>query len=117
MAAARGVKGVYLYVPDVRRSVAFYRGALGVSFASHGEDWAEAALADGTRFALHRTWEPLQTPGTVMVDLETADLETTRQRLAAAGAPVGPIEDVPTGRYFEFADPNGYRLQVFQPSR
>ena len=117
MAIVRGVNLVYLYVHDVTRAIAFYRDALGLTFTAHGDNWAETALADGTRFAVHRTGEPLQTPGTVAVDFETGDLAAARDRIAAAGAQVGPVEDVPTGRFFEFTDPNGYRLQVFQPSR
>lgn len=115
--AIAAVALVYLYVRDLARAAAFYTEALGLAFTVHGEDWAEARLADGVRFALHGTAKDPQTPGTVRVNFETDDLDEARARLERAGATVGPDTEAPTGTFFEFTDVEGYRLAVFRPRR
>jgi lactoylglutathione lyase len=108
---------VYLYVSDMERSLGFYRDVLGIPLEGDG-DWQEASLG-GTRFALHRTREgvgPLSA-GTIHVNLEVADLDAAADRLREAG--VEPRETMRDewGAALEFADPDGYRLYLFQPPR
>jgi predicted enzyme related to lactoylglutathione lyase len=64
----RGIDIVYLYVADLGRAIAFYERAFGLSFMTHGDDWAACTLADGTRFGFHlaHDGEAPQTPGTVI---------------------------------------------------
>lgn len=119
MTIARGIDIAYLYVADLGRSIGFYEKAFGLSFTRHGEDWAECTLADGVRFGFHlaHPGERPQTPGTVIVDLRVEDLGVARERLHAMGVSVGEPQDVPTGGFFAFLDPDGYRLQVIEKKR
>lgn len=113
--SVRGIELVYLYVDDLERAIRFYEAALGVRF-SRFEDWADCRLADGTRFGLHGSHagaEP-QTPGTAIVDFLVDDLAAATARVRAAGSSVGEVQEVPIGRFVEFHDPQGYRVQLFE---
>ena len=113
---ARGIDIVYLYVADLGRAIGFYERAFELSFTRHGDDWAECALADGTRFGFHlaHAGAAPQAPGTVVVDLRVDDLDAVRERLRALQVEIGEPQDVPTGRFFAFVDADGYRLQVIE---
>ena len=110
---------VYLYVRDVDRSVAFYRDLLGVPLVrdEHDAAWAEAKLPGGIRFALHQSHpggEP-QTPSSVVIDFETSDIEAAAERLRAAGVRVGELMRKEWGSALEVYDPDGYRIDLFEP--
>lgn len=106
---------VWLYVRDVARSAAFYGEVLGVPVEGDDE-WAEGRFPDGTRFGLHRATngEP-RTPNTVVVDFEVEDIDRAVAGLRAAGVRTGEISREPYGSSCEFVDPDGYRLNVYQP--
>ncbi|HET8567422.1 MAG TPA: VOC family protein [Candidatus Limnocylindria bacterium] len=114
----RGIDLVYLYVPDVARAARWYEETLGLRFDVFGDDWAETKLEGGQRLAFHKTsrGEP-QTPGTVIVDLRTDDIEAARAQLVAKGVRCGRIEDDPSGRHLELVDRDGYRIQLFERAR
>ena len=106
---------VYLYVLEMERSVAFYRGLLGIPLEGD-DDWQEASLG-GTRFALHRTHEGIGqlSAGTIHVNLEVADLAAAVGRLRAAGIPVEETMRQEWGAAAKVVDPDGYELYLFQP--
>lgn len=118
-ALIRGIDIVYLYVADLGRAISFYERAFGLSFARHGDDWAECPLADGTRFGFHlaHAGATPQIPGTVIVDLRVDDLEAVRDRLRTLKVQVDEPTEVPAGRFFAFVDVDGYRLQVIEKTR
>ena len=111
------VSVVYLYVSDMERSAGFYRDVLGIPLEGD-DDWREASL-DGVRFALHRTREGVGalSSGTIHVNLEVADIDAAAERLRAAGAEVGETMRDDWGSALNIADPDGYRLYLFQPPR
>jgi len=111
------VSVVYLYVSDMERSAGFYRDVLGIPLEGD-DDWREASL-DGVRFALHRTREGVGalSSGTIHVNLEVADIDAAAERLRAAGAEVGETMRDDWGSALDIADPDGYRLYLFQPPR
>ena len=114
----QGIELVYLYVDDLEGAIRFYEAALGLRF-SRFEDWADCRLAGGTRFGLHGSHagaEP-QTPGTAIVDFLVDDLAAATERVRAVGATVGAVQEVPVGRFVEFRDPQGYRVQLFERAR
>lgn len=120
---------VYLYVRDLDRSIAFYRDLLGLPLVRDERDahWAEAKLPGGVRFALHlasprgggpcarSAHEP--EPGSVKIDFETADIDAAIARLRAAGVSVGEAMREYWGSVVEVQDPDGYRIDLFQPPR
>ncbi len=108
---------VYLYVSDMERSAGFYRDVLGIPLEGD-DDWREASLG-GVRFALHRTREGVGalSSGTIHVNLEVADIDAAAERLRAAGAEVGETMRDDWGSALDVADPDGYRLYLFQPPR
>jgi predicted enzyme related to lactoylglutathione lyase len=111
----RGINVVYLYVSDMERSLAFYRDVLGVPLEGDGH-WQEARLGQ-TRFALHLAHEGVDelSAGTIHLDFEVADVEAAAERLRAAGADVRETMRDEWGSAVEIADPDGYRLYLFQP--
>ena len=113
-----GLSVVYLYVRDLDRSLAFYRDALGLAF-DVSEGWAETTLPGGTRFALHAMHEGAAAPrmGTIHVDFGVDDIDAAAERLRAAGVEVQEIHRQQYGSHCTFTDPDGYELELFQPSR
>ena len=106
---------VFLYVRDMERSLAFYRDLLGVPLEGD-ESWVEADLGS-TRFALHPAHEGVGElgSGTVHLSLEVASAEQAAERLRAAGVQVGEAMRDDWGTAVEIADPDGYRIALFQP--
>ncbi len=109
------INAVYLYVSEMARSLRFYRDLLGIPLEGDN-DWQEATLG-GTRFALHQAHEGVGelSAGTVHVDLEVADIGTAADALRAAGVEVRETMRDDWGSAVEFVDPDGYRLNLFQP--
>jgi lactoylglutathione lyase len=107
---------IYLYVSEMRRSLAFYRDLLGIPLA--GDDaWTEATFPGGTRFALHAAHDGVGalSAGTVHVDFEVGDVDKAAERLRAAGADVRETMRDEWGAAVEVLDPDGYRIYLFEP--
>lgn len=96
-------------------SVAWYRDRLGlrVELTDEPRRFALLAAADGGRLAL-KAGDP--TPGGVTVHFRVSDLAAELARLAAAGvSPVSPVrEDAEGYRRAVLADPDGYRVVLFE---
>lgn len=107
---------VYLYVRNMKTSLAFYRDLLGVPL--EGDDmWAEATFRDGVRFALHGVSDDAAelSSGTVHVDFEVADADAAAAELRAAGVEVRETMRDEFGTALEVVDPDGYRIYLFEP--
>ena len=119
MGVVKRLNVVYLYVRDLDRSIAFYRGVLGIPVErdAHNPDWAEARFSDGVRFALHPWHEgvPEISSGSVMIDFEVESLDGAIARLREAGVePSEPLREF-WGSVCSFTDPDGYRIDLFEP--
>lgn len=115
-----GINAVFLYVADLDRSIAFYRDVLGIPLARHPHDpgWAEATFPTGVRFALHAARpENIKGSGSVSIDLQVDDIDGAADRISEAGIEVGEIEREFWGSVFTITDPDGYRIDLFQPPR
>jgi predicted enzyme related to lactoylglutathione lyase len=95
---------------DVNRAKDFYHKCFDWKFTDYGPDYTsfEGEYVDGG----FTTGQPVK--GTVLVVLYSADLETTRDKVLAAGGNI--VQDIfsfPGGRRFQFTDPDGYELAVW----
>jgi predicted enzyme related to lactoylglutathione lyase len=100
-----------LKAPDLAASKAFYESALGFSFTDYGPEYAaveggpvEIGLASGTE------------PAAPLPTFETDDLEAALDAVVAAGGRIvrEPF-DYPGGRRFQFLDPAGNEIAIYQP--
>ena len=110
---------VFRCAHDIGCSIAFYRDLLGLPFMrdEHEPAWAEAKVPGRIRFALLKAGprSAPQTPGTVVIDFETDDLEGAVARLRAARVRVRERDE--WGSAVEVFDPDGYRIGLFEPPK
>lgn len=95
---------------DLQKAKDFYTKAFGWSFTDYGPEYTafEGTYVDGG-FTLG---EPRQ--GSILVILYSNDLESTKEKVIAAGGTV--VKDIfafPGGRRFQFTDPDGNELAVW----
>lgn len=114
-----------LYVADATASAGFYSGILNRQPVESSPGYAMFALDSGTMLGL---WtrsgvEPATTaaPGGSEVALPVADAATVDARHADwRGRGLAILQtptDMPFGRTFTAADPDGHRLRVFAPAQ
>ena len=106
---------VHLPVPDLARSLAFYRDLLGLDVGYTSESMAELPTA-----GLVLDEEAGFTPSdvAVTVGLRVDDVDSVFTHLDARGVPVAePPTDRPWGvRNFYITDPDGYVIEFEQPT-
>tara|TARA_R110000824_G_scaffold239817_2_gene428493 strand:- start:2051 stop:2482 length:432 start_codon:yes stop_codon:yes gene_type:complete len=96
---------------DLPASKAFYEQAFGFAFTDYGPDYA-AVEGGPVQIGIAAGAEPVAP----MPTLESDDLEASLAQVNAAnGEIVKEIFAFPGGRRFEFLDPAGNRLAVYQP--
>nr|WP_089903416.1 VOC family protein [Loktanella fryxellensis] len=96
--------------PRLEETQAFMTDAFGWSFIDYGPDYRDLQQA-GLGGGLERG--PLRPP---LVILRTEDLEGMLDRVTAAGATITKtIYAFPGGRRFEFTEPGGNGMAVWQP--
>ena len=100
---------VELSVSETTRSRAFYEEAFGWAFADYGPSYSATATGD-TDLGLDAS---TKTPPLPVI--ESRNLAVTRTAvLAAGGRLTRDIYGFPGGSRFEFTDPDGNRLAVWQ---
>ena len=111
-------------VSDVDRAKAFYVDKIGFN-PDHdhriSDDLRFVQLTppgSGCSIASGKGWTEAK-PGAVEgLQLVVRDSEAAKAELAGRGLDVGPVQDLPWGRFIFFADPDGNRWAVQQlPSR
>ncbi len=117
MAKVTGLGGAFLRVSDPKALYAWYETHLGVS-AQGGfimfqkEDLVGYSLV--SFFKKSADQFPLTQP--VMLNLQVDDLDGVLANLRAAGVNVDPkVEDSEYGKFGWFTDPEGNRVELFQP--
>ena len=114
-------------VQDIKASVAFYTGLLGLSVE---KDFGCFVIFEG-EFALHQAQELIETVyketpqsarapqghNNLLIYFETEDLERAYGRIAAAGVNIiHPIERQHWGQLvFRFHDPDGHIVEIGEP--
>jgi catechol 2,3-dioxygenase-like lactoylglutathione lyase family enzyme len=118
-----GVGGVFIKSADPKALAAWYRDVLGI----HLEDWGGAMLrVDLPGHPPVVTWNafPAKTtyfapsPREVMLDFAVDNMDAFLARLAAHGVRVIERDDrEPNGRFAWVLDPDGTKLEFWEPKR
>jgi predicted enzyme related to lactoylglutathione lyase len=119
MTRATGVGGVFLRAADPEKLHAWYEQHLGVK---RTEDGAFAFFSEGPREMTLLAFFPLDTtyfgPGKqqAMLNLRVDDLDALLEKLRAADVDIDPKrEDYDYGRFAWLNDPEGNRVELWQP--
>lgn len=120
MARVLGVGGVFVRAKDPAVLKAWYADALGIDFnLGSAVSFVAREGADVVVFSL---FEPdsayIGDPATqgAMVNFVVDDLEGVLERLSESGATVEPIQDEGYGRFSWTTDPEGNRVELWEPS-
>lgn len=95
---------------DLNRAKEFYSSSFGWKFTDYGPNYTafEGDYVDGG----FTSGEPVK--GTVLIILYSNDIESTQQKVVAAGGHISKdIFSFPGGKRFHFTDPDGYELAVW----
>jgi predicted enzyme related to lactoylglutathione lyase len=119
MTRVTGVGGVFLRAADPEKLYAWYEHHLGIKRTEEG---AFAFFSEGPREMAVLAFFPLDTtyfgPGKqqAMLNLRVDDLDAVLEKLRAACADIDPKrEDYDYGRFAWFNDPEGNRVELWQP--
>jgi predicted enzyme related to lactoylglutathione lyase len=111
---------ISIAVNDVERSAAFYETYLGAVRDTFDFGPEAVAFVGWPAFALNsarRPGQPGPSPETTSIQLwwRASDAQALYEKVIAAGIPIvrEPF-DGPFGRTFTMADPDGYRITVYQ---
>ena len=122
----QGVGGVFLCCGDVDKLAAWYTSRFAMTFQNWGQsrgvelpslDVRPAGRTATTTFALFPTPGPLPVHRTTRVNLRVADLDALVTALRAAGDDVELRADEGYGRFAWVADPEGNRVELWEPPR
>ncbi|HEY9839724.1 MAG: VOC family protein [Candidatus Sericytochromatia bacterium] len=109
-----------LSVPDLERSVSFYRDRLGLEAGYHDAHWAELKTGSFT-LGLHITEQPVD-PGALnagpRIIFGSEDIVADRGKLLELGIQTSPLHQVAehddtVGITCDFNDPDGHHLSLF----
>lgn len=123
MERVTGIGGVFFKAKDPQKTMAWYREHLGIE-CQHGcavFAWSEANRPEAkgmtvwTPFASDtKYFEPSQAP--FMINYRVENLDRMLAQLRALGAQVDPrVEDSEFGRFGWVMDPDGNRIELWQP--
>ena len=120
---ALGVGGVFFRSPDPERLAGWYRDTLGLAVeawgATHGTTFTPAAMPSGGL----TVWSvfPAETEyfgdssQAFMINLVVDDLDLALERVERAGGEVVPERQDDFGRFGWFVDPDGNRVELWEP--
>lgn len=123
MERVQGIGGLFFKASDPQALGAWYRDHLGIDVQSWGGaafPWAEQDRADSAS----TIWSPFKADTTYfepskasfMVNFRVRDLDAMLAQLRAAGCDVDDrIEDSEFGRFGWVMDPEGNRVELWQP--
>jgi predicted enzyme related to lactoylglutathione lyase len=117
MAKVTGLGGAFLRAKDPKALYAWYEQHLGMPF-QHGcfvfPHESERASITVAFFPTASAYFPVSQPA--MLNLQVDDLDGVLEKLIAAGAVVDPKrDDYDFGRFGWFTDPEGNRVELWQP--
>lgn len=118
MAKVTGLGGAFLRADDPKALYAWYEKHLGIASGqgcfSFEKETQRAAIAVAF-FAKSSGYFPVSQPA--MLNFQVDDLDAVLANLSAAGVAVDPKrEDHEYGRFGWFTDPEGNRVELWQPT-
>lgn len=121
MAKVLGVGGIFFKSPDPAALLDFYQRALGLAVADGCVIFApsEMPAKSYTVFSPFQASTEYFQPSSAafMINLVVDDVDAALQQVKAAGGePVGGTEDYDYGRFGWFLDPDGNKVELWQPS-
>jgi predicted enzyme related to lactoylglutathione lyase len=118
MAQATGLGGVFLRARDPKALYAWYEKHLGVPVSDGGILFpAERHRAFVVLAYFPQTSAYFPTSQPVMINFQVDDRDAVLDQLAAAGVEVDPKrEDYDYGKFGWFTDPEGNRVELWQPA-
>jgi predicted enzyme related to lactoylglutathione lyase len=120
MARVTGIGGVFLKARDPKVLSAWYAQHLGIQLSDYGGAtllWSDEVPA-GTGQTVWSLFPAASDyfPGSAMINYRVDDLDALLGQLAAANVPIDPKrEDASYGRFAWITDPEGNRLELWQP--
>ena len=119
MTRAVGVGGIFLRADDPKKLHAWYEENLGIKRADGG---AVGFFSEGPREMTVFSFFPRNTDyfgpsgQQAMLNLRVDDIDAVLEKLQTAGAVIDPKrEDHEYGRFAWFSDPEGNRVELWQP--
>lgn len=113
------LSNIILYCDRWRESVQFYRGVLGLPVSVEKDWFVEFRLTATSRVSVadsRRATIGSSGGAGITVTLQVDDIHARHDRLAEAGIEVGEVRKHPWGALSFFCrDPEGYRLEFWQP--
>lgn len=122
MAKITGIGGIFIKSTDPKALSAWYRDKLGMPI----EDWGGALLKQSAQSPSTATWSPFEegtqyfAPSTrdVMINFAVDDLDTYLAQIEAKGVKVlGRMETDPNGKFAWILDPDGTKIEFWEPKR
>ena len=123
MARVTGIGGIFLRAHDPKALGAWYAQHLGIQLTEWGGAqflWSDEVppTTGSTAWSLFPADTKYFGPGSqsAMVNYRVDDLDALLAQLSAANVPIDPQrEDSPYGRFAWITDPEGNRLELWQP--
>jgi predicted enzyme related to lactoylglutathione lyase len=121
MAKVLGVGGVFFKSDDSKKLSAWYKKWLGVP--AHPE-WGASFTPDAVPAGGFTVWAPFKSDttyfepstGSFMINLMVDDLDGALAQVARGGAEiVGNVEEFEYGRFGWFLDPDGNKVELWEP--
>ena len=122
MAKVLGLGGVFFKSPDAKALRAWYARWLGM----FSEDYGVTFHPDEMPAEGYTVWSPFPddtvsfapSPAPFMISLVVDDLDGMLDRLEDSGAQVlDEVEEGPEGRFGWFVDPDGNKVELWEPPR
>ena len=120
MAKVTGLGGIFFKARDPAALAAWYAQHLGLDV----EEWGGARFAEDERRAGYTLWSPFAAdtgyfglgPQPYMINFRVDDLDALLAQLRAAGVEVDErVEQSEFGRFGWIVDPEGTRIELWQP--